>query len=108
MSLIRKANVVATALFGDGAAACVLRAGATGIATVEMSGQHQWGDTLAIMGWSVDAQGLGVIFDRAIPPFAEARMAPAVSGILERAGLALHDIDRFLFHPGGAKVVKVL
>lgn len=105
---LTKANVVATALFGDGAAACVLRAGASGIATVEMSGQHTWADTLAIMGWSVDAQGLGVIFDRAIPPFAEARMAPAVSGILERAGLALHDIDRFVFHPGGMKVVKVL
>ena len=103
---LTKANVVATALFGDGAAACVLRAGASGIATVEMSGQHTWSDTLAIMGWSVDAQGLGVIFDRAIPPFAEARMAPAVAGILERAGLALHDIDRFVFHPGGTKVVK--
>jgi alkylresorcinol/alkylpyrone synthase len=103
---LTKANVVATALFGDGAAACVLRTGASGIATVEMSGQHNWADTLDIMGWSVDAEGLGVIFDRAIPPFAEARMAPAVSGILERAGLVLDDIDRFVFHPGGTKVVK--
>lgn len=105
---LTKANVVATALFGDGAAACVLRAGELGIATVEMSGQHTWRDTLAIMGWSVDAQGLGVIFDRSIPEFAAARMAPAVAGILESAGLALNDIDRFVFHPGGMKVVKVL
>jgi alkylresorcinol/alkylpyrone synthase len=105
---LTKANVVATALFGDGAAACVLRAGETGIATVEMSGQHTWRDTLDIMGWSVDTQGLGVIFDREIPPFAEANMKSGVSGIVERAGLALHDIDQLVFHPGGTKVVEAL
>ena len=102
------ANIVATALFGDGAAAAVLRAGGTGIAAVEMSGQHSWPDTLDIMGWSVDPQGFGVIFDRAIPPFAEAHMAPAIAGILERSGLGFADIDRFAFHPGGKKVVTAL
>ncbi len=102
------ANIVATALFGDGAAACVLRTGETGIAAVEMSGQHTWPDTLDIMGWSVDPQGFGVIFDRAIPPFAQAHMAPAVEGILKRSGLALRDFDRLAFHPGGKKVVSAL
>ena len=67
---LTKENIVATALFGDGAAACVLRSGETGIAAVEMSGQHTWPDTLDIMGWDVDPEGFGVIFDRAIPPFA--------------------------------------
>jgi len=105
---LTKANIVATALFGDGAAACVLRAGEAGIAAVEMSGQHLWPDTIDIMGWSIDPQGFGVIFDRAIPPFAEAHMAPAIAGILGRAGLGLVDIDRFAFHPGGAKVVRAL
>ena len=85
---LTKANIVATALFGDGAAACVLRCGEAGIAAVEMSGQHTWPDTLDIMGWDVDPQGFGVIFDRAIPPFAEAHIAPAVAGILGRGGLA--------------------
>jgi alkylresorcinol/alkylpyrone synthase len=105
---LTKANIVATALFGDGAGACVLRSGGTGIADVEMSGQHMWPDTLDIMGWSVDPQGFGVIFDRAIPPFAEERMAPAITGILGRAGLKLADIDRFACHPGGTKVVNAL
>ncbi|MCY7319938.1 MAG: hypothetical protein LH617_14655, partial [Ramlibacter sp.] len=105
---LTKANIVATALFGDGAAACVLRTGHSGIAAVEMSGQHTWPGTLDIMGWSVDPLGLGVIFDRAIPPFAEANMAPAVQGILERAGLTLAEIDRFAFHPGGQKVINAL
>lgn len=105
---LTKANIVATALFGDGAAACVLQAGMGGIAAIEMSGQHSWPDTLDIMGWTIDPQGFGVIFDRDIPPFAEAHMAPAVAGILGRAGLGLGDIDRFSFHPGGTKVVAAL
>jgi alkylresorcinol/alkylpyrone synthase len=105
---LTKANIVATALFGDGAAACVLCAGDGGLAEVEAMGEHLWPNTLNIMGWEVDPQGFGVIFDRAIPPFAEANMAPAVAGILARAGLAIEDIDRFVCHPGGVKVIHAL
>src|ERR1017187_6522707 len=47
---LTKANIVACALFGDGAAACILRAGDAGIAEVEACGEHTWPDTLDIMG----------------------------------------------------------
>jgi alkylresorcinol/alkylpyrone synthase len=73
-----------------------------------MSGQHTWPDTLDIMGWSVDPEGLGVIFDRAIPPFAQANIKPAISSILGRSGLSFADVDRFACHPGGAKVIDAL
>jgi alkylresorcinol/alkylpyrone synthase len=105
---LTKANIVATALFGDGAAACVLKAYEGGAAAVEMSGQRTWPDTLDIMGWRIDPQGFGVIFDRVIAPFAQAHIAPAITGILARDGLALEDIDRFACHPGGAKVILAL
>lgn len=105
---LTKANIVATALFGDGAAAAVLRVGKSGLADVEMSCQHTWPDTLDIMGWSVDAEGLGVIFDRSIPPFARENMLQAVEGMLARSGLTVSDVDRFVCHPGGAKVVDAL
>lgn len=108
LDLLTKANIVATALFGDGAAACILKAGPDGIASVEMTGQHMWPDTLDIMGWDVDPQGFGVIFDRAIPPFAEERIAPAIEGLLEQGGLSMSDIDRFTCHPGGKKVIEAL
>jgi alkylresorcinol/alkylpyrone synthase len=73
-----------------------------------MSGQHTWPNTLNIMGWDVDPEGFGVIFDRDIPPFAEANIAPAIASILDRNGLQLADIDRFACHPGGAKVISAL
>jgi alkylresorcinol/alkylpyrone synthase len=102
------ADIVAAALFGDGAAACVVQAGGEGFAHVSGFGEHTWPDTLDIMGWRVDPQGLGVIFARAIPPFARERLRPALGAILEAQGLAFGDVDRFLCHPGGAKVIEAL
>jgi alkylresorcinol/alkylpyrone synthase len=109
-----KASIVASALFGDGAAACVVRSGTvvaegdSAIGCIEGAGQHMWPDTLSIMGWDVDDTGLGVIFDRAIPPFAENNVGPAVDGILAGMGLSAADVDRFACHPGGAKVITAL
>ncbi len=105
---LTKANIVATALFGDGAAACVLRAGDMGFAQLEGSGQHTWPDTLDIMGWQSDNEGLGVIFDRDIPPFVDEHVGPAVSGILQRLGIQRASVDRFVCHPGGTKVIAAL
>ncbi len=105
---LTKANVVATALFGDGAAACVLRAGETADYHVEGAGEHIWPATLDIMGWNVDPMGFGVIFAQAIPPFVRRHLGAAADGILERIGLERADVDRFVCHPGGAKVIQAL
>jgi len=105
---LTKANVVAASLFGDGAAAAVLRAGDGGATRVEAAGEHLWPDTLGIMGWKIDPEGFGVIFQRTIPDFVAANMNPAVTGILARMDLSLADIGRFICHPGGAKVVSAL
>lgn len=108
MEDLTKADIVATALFGDGSAACVLRCGEGGFATVEATGEHTWSDTLGIMGWRVDPTGLGVIFDRAIPPFARENLRPAMTGILQRQARGLDDVDRFICHPGGMKVIDAM
>ncbi len=105
---LTSANIVATALFGDGAAACVIRAGGDGLAEIEASGEHTWPDSLGIMGWNVDPLGFGVIFDRAIPTFAEANLRPAMDGLLAGMGTRMSEVDRFVCHPGGAKVIEAL
>jgi len=105
---LTKASIVASALFGDGAAACVVRTGAGGIARIEGAGQHMWPDTLDIMGWNVDATGLDVVFDRAIPPFVEEMVRPAIDGILRDMAVTAAEVDRFACHPGGAKVITAL
>lgn len=109
---LTKASVVATALFGDGAAACVLRAGdAEGVgafAEVEATGDHTWPDTLDIMGWEVEETGFGVVFARAIPPFAAAHVGPVVDTLLEQWGMRAVEVDRYVCHAGGTKVITAL
>lgn len=108
MEALTKADIVATALFGDGAAACVLRCGEGGFAQVEATAEHTWPDTLDIMGWRVNPDGLGVIFARAIPPFARENLRPAMESMLAAGKLTLADVDRFICHPGGMKVIDAM
>jgi len=105
---LTKANIVALALFGDGAAAVVIRTDAHGHVRIATADEHTWPDTRDIMGWDVDQQGFGVIFDRSIPPFAMEHLRPAIDIILRRQGFSRDSIDRFICHPGGAKIVEAI
>jgi alkylresorcinol/alkylpyrone synthase len=102
------ANIVATALFGDGAASCVVSTEGEALATLDGAAEHTWPDTLAIMGWSVDPEGFGVIFDRSIPAFASAKLRGGMAAMLAGMDLASDDVARFVCHPGGAKVVEAI
>jgi alkylresorcinol/alkylpyrone synthase len=103
-----KANMVALALFGDGAAAAVLTSAPGGTVRIVETGNHIWSGTLDIMGWNVDPVGFGVIFDQSIPAFAYERLGPAIDTILEAQAMQRRDIGRFVCHPGGRKVVEAI
>lgn len=103
-----KSNIIATALFGDGAAACVVSTEGDGLGCFEHAGEHTWPDTTDVMGWRLDDRGFSAIFSRSIPDLVSKDLRPAANGFLARMGLRLSDIDSFCFHPGGAKVVTAL
>ena len=107
---LTKANIVALALFGDGAAAAVVRAGGgdAGLARLDGGAEHTWPETLGIMGWNIDGQGFGVVFDRSIPEFVKRNFAEAVGSTLGRMGIEQGDLARMICHPGGAKVVDAI
>ena len=101
------AAIVATAIFGDGAAAALLSTAGNGLAQITGTAERLWPDTLGIMGWRVEDPGLAVIFDRAIPPFIEAELAGAVDSMLSGFGLQGGGIG-YCCHPGGAKVIDAM
>ncbi len=108
---LQKADIIATVLFGDGAAAACLSTQRTGDGppvTIGTGQQHMWADTLDIMGWDVDEAGLGVVFDRSIPAFATEHFRDAAQQAAERMGVDIAKLDRLVCHPGGAKVVEAL
>jgi alkylresorcinol/alkylpyrone synthase len=100
-------NIVATALFGDGAAGVLLSTEGDGPAVVA-AGEHTWPGSLDVMGWDVADDGLSAIFSREIPQLVATELRAAASDFLARHGLTLGDIDRFICHPGGTKVVAAL
>lgn len=101
---LSKGNIVGSALFGDGAAAAILRCGASG-PVVLAAGEHTWPDSLDIMGWDVAEDGFKAIFSRDIPQLVESELGPVVRAFLAEHGLGIGDVDRFICHPGGPKVV---
>lgn len=103
-----KSNIIATALFGDGAAAAVLSTKGAAKGMIEHAGEHTWPGTTDVMGWRMDREGFGAIFSRSIPELATKDLRPAADGFLARHGLTLEDMTSFCFHPGGAKVIAAL
>jgi len=138
----RKADIIGSAIFGDGAAAvCVTSEnsslnghnghngsngrnaanghnGANGQKGhnlhngnkiyIGRGSQKMWPDTLSIMGWEVDEDSLGVVFDKSIPTFTEENFPSAVNGALAKLGKDISQIDRFVCHPGGTKVIQAI
>jgi len=104
---LSKGNMVATALFGDGAAAAIVSTAAEGPA-IGRTGQYTWPQSLDVMGWTVEEDGLGVIFSRDIPDLTRREFRRAASEFLARDGHGFGDVDCFVCHPGGAKVLDAL
>ncbi|MEO0620528.1 MAG: type III polyketide synthase [Pseudomonadota bacterium] len=119
---LTKANIVATALFADGAAAAVLRSedrasrdgtpdrarSSAPRLRIGSSGQVTWPDTLGIMGWSVDPVGLGAIFSKSIPTLVQDKMRAAAVTFLSAHGRDLDSLRGCVFHPGGTRVIEAL
>ena len=111
-------NIVASGLFGDGAAA-VVAAGAdradelsstVGSSTPDVvaSVSHLYPDSERTMGWDVGATGLRIVLDAGVPQIIERYLGEDVDSFLAAHGLSRNDIEWFVSHPGGPKVLKAM
>ena len=65
-----------------------------------------WPDTIRIMGWDMVDTGMQVVFSSRIPNIIETLMRENVAEFLALYGLAVDEIEHWILHPGGAKVVN--
>lgn len=109
-----KSNIVASALFGDGAAAALVGTdagggdGSGGGLRIGPGGEHTWPGSLGVMGWQVEEDGLGVLFSRDIPALVREDLRGIVDGFLTRHGLSRTELAGVVCHPGGTKVVEAI
>lgn len=104
------ANLVATGLFGDGAAAVVMsshksaKSGPKVLATRSVF----FPDSQGVMGWEIGSQGFSIVLSPQVPHYARHHLAPALQEFLADQQLDLPDVAAWIAHPGGPKVVEAL
>ncbi len=104
------ANVIAAALFGDGAAAALLvgdehpLARASGPRVVETRSVF-FPNTERVMGWDIVDSGFKIVLGKGVPQLARSELAPAVRALLAERDLSPADVGTWIVHPGGPAVI---
>ncbi len=108
------ANLVASGLFGDGAAAVVMvgadRATALGLSgpRVLASRSRFYPDTERVMGWDIGDSGFRIVLAATVADVVETYLRDDVEGFLDDHDLKLTDVDTWVAHPGGPKVIAAI
>lgn len=116
------ANLVGSGLFGDGAAAVVAvgsdRAADLGVEAphptrpsrpdVLASRSRLYPDSERTMGWDVGATGLKIVLDSKVPQMVTRYVGGDVAAFLADHGLGQADIEWYVAHPGGPKVLEAM
>jgi alkylresorcinol/alkylpyrone synthase len=113
------ANLVASGLFGDGAAAVVAVGSSraddlsdTGPGSVRpdvvATRSRLYPDSERTMGWDVGATGLKIVLDSGVPEVVRRYVGADVERFLADHGLVRDDVEWYVAHPGGPKVLEAL
>jgi alkylresorcinol/alkylpyrone synthase len=104
-------NLVASALFGDGAAAVVMTgsdhpraAGPEVVATRS----RLYPETERVMGWDIGSGGFRVVLGADVPDVVRQYLGGDVHGFLADHGLTVPEIGTWVSHPGGPKVLEAV
>jgi alkylresorcinol/alkylpyrone synthase len=105
------ANIIASGLFGDGAAAVVLTGAGRDARTANMprilaSRSVLYPGTEQIMGWDVVDTGLKVVLSAQLPELLHRHIRRDVDGFLMAQGIQRSDIRHWIAHTGGPKVLN--
>jgi polyketide synthase Type III len=109
----KMSTAVVNSLFGDGAAAMVVRAGANGEmlphapAVVDFE-PFILTDAIDAMKYEVEDSKLSFFLAKDIPAVIGQHVSIPVNRLLERHGLELPDIKHWLIHSGGKKVIDAI
>jgi alkylresorcinol/alkylpyrone synthase len=103
-------NLIASGLFGDGAAAAVVvgaERAAAGPAIVATRSVF-YPDSERVMGWDISERGFGLVLSAEVPEMVRGFLRRDVDAFLGEHGLARRDISSWVCHPGGPKVLEAM
>ena len=104
---ISMANVIASGLFGDGAAAAIVVGAERSASGPRVLGTRSvfYPNTEGVMGWNIGSSGFRIVLSAGVPQMVLKHIAHDVESFLTEHGLHRSDIKSFVCHPGGPKVL---
>ena len=100
-------QIVAHALFADGAAAAIVRPDGDGLAVADVAARTDT-ETAALMTWDVTDHGFRMGLSPKVPEALREHVAPVVDELLARNGLGREDVSTWAIHPGGPAIVDAV
>ena len=101
-------NLVGSAIFGDGAAAVLIDSDETAGLRIVDSCSHLVPNSASLMGYNSEDDGPHLRLDRALSQSLAEHAPPFLRSFLAKHELREQDINWWLFHPGGVKVLAAL
>lgn len=102
----RRENIIATALFGDGAGACVVTDGSGAGLEILDARSHFIESTLDLLGFKLGGNGFSIVLSRELPVVVKRCLGHAVHRLLEGNGVAAAQLGFYVIHPGGRNVLE--
>lgn len=103
-------NLISSGLFGDGAAAVVVVGDsrpATGPRVVATRSIF-YPDSERVMGWDISERGFQIVLSSGVPQVVRDHLRGDIEQFLADKGLSLKDIESWVTHPGGPKVLEAM
>ncbi|MFZ6050455.1 type III polyketide synthase [Halocola ammonii] len=102
-------NMVSAAIFGDGAACTILGPDDKKLLPrIVDRAMYHFFDESRMMGFDLKNSGLKMVLDPSVPEKIEEHFDRILLPFLERNDLKVDDVEHFIFHPGGKKIVKMV
>ncbi|AWH86030.1 type III polyketide synthase [Flavobacterium album] len=102
-------NIISAAIFGDGAACCLLSSYEEDKGPKILDEQmYHFYDAEHMMGFKLTNGGLQMVLDIEVPETIASHFPDIIHPFLEKNNLKIDDIDHLIFHPGGRKIVSTV
>jgi len=104
------ANLIASGLFGDGAAAVVIGGADTDLPGPEVVATRSlfYPNTEDVMGWDISERGFRIVLSREVPVMVERHLRADVDTFLSEHGMGRQDIGSWIIHTGGPNVLQAV
>jgi alkylresorcinol/alkylpyrone synthase len=101
------ANLIASGLFGDGAAAVLVAGDQVGLSGPKVLGSacFFYPNTQDVMGWKISEKGFELVLSPDVPKVVKENLGRDVDTFLQRHGMTRREVGSWIMHTGGPKVL---